>query len=72
MELGVRAETLAALAVVPLVEVEWADGALDAKERRTIVERSAISPNSTAAALLEAWLDRRPEPKLLVAWTQMV
>jgi hypothetical protein len=22
--------------------------------------------------LLEAWLDRRPDPKLLIAWTQLV
>jgi len=72
MELGVRAETLAALSVVPLVEVAWADGALDAKERRAIVERAAIASDSTERALLEAWLDRRPDPKLLTAWTELV
>jgi hypothetical protein len=40
MELGIRAETVAALSIVPLVEVAWADRALDAKERRVIVERA--------------------------------
>jgi hypothetical protein len=53
------------LSVVPLVEVAWADGALDAKERRAIVERAAIARNSAKRAWLEAWLDRRPDPKLL-------
>ena len=72
MELGIRAETVAALALVPLVEVAWADGSLDAKERRAIVERAAVDRNSTAGALLEAWLDRRPDPRLLSAWTEMV
>jgi uncharacterized membrane protein YebE (DUF533 family) len=59
MELWIRAETVAALSVVPLVEVAWADGALNAKERRAIVERAAIAPDSTEGALLEVWLDRR-------------
>jgi hypothetical protein len=72
MELGIRAETIAALSIVPLVEVAWADGALDAKERRTIVERAAVDRDSIAGALLEAWLDRRPDPKLLIAWTHLV
>ena len=72
MELGIRAETVAALIVVPLVEVAWADGTLDAKERRAVIERSGIQPGSSGAALLDAWLDRRPDPKLLTAWTHMV
>jgi hypothetical protein len=72
VQLGLRAETVAALSVVPLVEVAWADGELDTKERRAIVEHADIARESTAGALLEAWLDRRPDPNLLTAWTQMV
>lgn len=72
MEFGIRAETVAALSIVPLVEVAWADGALDAKERRAVVERAGFARDSTAGALLEAWLDRRPDPKLLIAWTHLV
>jgi hypothetical protein len=72
LQLNIRAETLAALSVVPLVEVAWADGELDARERRAIVEHAGIPRDSTAGALLEAWLDRRPDFKLLTAWTQMV
>jgi hypothetical protein len=72
MELGIRAETVAALSVVPLVEVAWADGELDAKERRAVIDRAGVARESTAGALLEAWLDRRPDPKLLSAWTHLV
>jgi hypothetical protein len=75
MGLGIRPETVAALSIVPLVEVAWADGSLDTKERRAILDRardSGIAPGSTEHTLLEAWLDRRPEPKLLTAWTHMV
>ena len=72
MELGVRPETVAALSIVPLVEVAWADGVLDAKERRAVVERAGVARDSAAGALLEAWLDHRPDPKLLIAWTHLV
>jgi hypothetical protein len=72
LELGIRAETVAALSVVPLVEVAWADGRLDAKERRAIVDRAGVGRDSPAGALLEAWLDRRPDPKLFSAWTHLV
>lgn len=75
MALGIRAETVTALFMVPLVEVAWADGTLDAKERRAILDRagdSGVARGSTEHALLEVWLDRRPDPKLLTAWTHLV
>src|SRR5690242_13449288 len=72
LKLGIRAETLAALSTVPLVEVAWADGELDANERRMIIERAGIARESAAGALLEAWLDRRPDLKLFTAWTQTI
>lgn len=75
MELGIRPETVAALALVPLVEVAWADGTLDARERRAVLDRareSGLAAGSTEQALLEAWLGRRPDAKLLTAWIHMV
>jgi hypothetical protein len=73
--LGIRAETVAALSFVPLVEVAWADGKLDAKERGAVLDRAreaGIASGSVAHELLEAWLDRRPDATLLLAWTQFV
>ena len=75
LQLGIRAEVVAALALVPLVEVAWADGSIDQRERREILERaekSGIAVGSADHALLQSWLERRPEPKLLSAWIHMV
>jgi hypothetical protein len=75
LQLGVKAETVAALALVPLVEVAWADGDLDRRERGAILDRareSGLAAGSVEHGLLEAWLDRRPDPKLLTAWTHLV
>jgi hypothetical protein len=74
LALGIRAETLAALSLVPLVEVAWADGTLDAAERRAVLEHAqaaGITSGSTAAALLDAWLERRPERALEDAWARL-
>jgi hypothetical protein len=75
ISLDVRPETVTALSLVPLVEVAWADGSLDDNERRVILERAAASglaPGSTERTLLEEWLTRKPDPKLLTAWTHLI
>ena len=75
IELGIHAETLVALSIVPLAEVAWADGAIDAKEEQAILDRAAksgVTPGSSSYDLLKSWLERRPEARLLTAWTQMV
>jgi hypothetical protein len=75
MALGVRPEIASALAVVPLLEVAWADGSLDAKERQIVLDRAekvGIASGSAAHDLLRGWLERKPEPALLTAWTEMV
>jgi hypothetical protein len=75
IDLDVRPETVAALSLVPLVEVAWADGSLDDKERNAILERvdkAEFAPGSPARALLEGWLTHKPEPKLMNAWTHLV
>jgi hypothetical protein len=75
VQLGIHAETMAALSIVPLAEVAWADGAIDAKEEQAILDRAAKSgvvPGSSSYELLKSWLERRPEPRLLTAWIQMI
>ena len=72
VELGVSVESLAALAIAPLVLVAWADGSMDEKERKAILsgaQQSGIKSNSTAAVLLEGWLSNRPDVALHDAWT---
>jgi len=75
IDLDITPETVTALSIVPLVEVAWADGSLDARERSAILERfdeTEFAPGSPARALLEGWLTRKPEPKLMNAWTHLV
>ena len=75
IELGIRPEIVSALAIVPLVEVAWADGSLDAKERQAVLERaekSGIASGTADHDLLRSWLEKKPEPRLLAAWTEMV
>jgi len=69
--LGIRAETLAALTLIPLVEVAWADGKMDARERDAILrgaESSGIEPGSPSYGLLEIWTKDRPAPELVDSW----
>ena len=71
LDAGVHGEALVAVGLVPLIEVAWADHAMDAKEREAIMRAArdaGVTRGSTAAALLSAWLDRRPGAELLEAW----
>lgn len=73
--LGIRAETLAALTLIPLVEVAWADGKMEAREREAILrgaESSGIAPGSPSHGLLEIWTQDRPAPELLASWERYI
>ncbi|RPJ84886.1 MAG: hypothetical protein EHM13_02805 [Acidobacteria bacterium] len=75
VDLNVQAETLASLAVVPLVEVAWADGRVEDKEREAIMRASAetgIREGSPDYQLLDRWLAHRPGPDLLEAWRHYI
>ncbi len=71
--LDIHSDTVAALSLVPLVEVAWADGTMDDNERSAILsaaEDSGLSAES--AALLDGWLATRPSYKVLSAWKDYV
>lgn len=73
--LDLDAEMVAAIALVPMVEVAWADGELDAKERRAVLDAAAahgIPEEHPAHGVLDAWLDARPGPGLKEAWKRYV
>jgi tellurite resistance protein len=75
MELGITPETAAMLALVPLIEVAWADGRMDVKERKAIldlVSEGGLTRGSPNYELLDHWLARKPAPELLEAWTHYV
>jgi hypothetical protein len=73
--LGIRAETLAALTMIPIVEVAWADGEMDARERDAILvgaESVGIEPGSASHGLLRIWTEDPPAPDLLDAWREFI
>jgi hypothetical protein len=75
VDLGIGPETWTALSVVPLVEVAWANGNVDQKERRAVMagaEASGVTAGGPSHQLLQRWLERRPDGRLLQAWGEYI
>ncbi len=73
MALGIQARTLAPLALVPLVEVAWADGRIESREREAILraaQAAGVEADSPGYGLLGGWLSTRPESGLRELWMQ--
>jgi hypothetical protein len=71
--LDIESETLAALSLVPLVEVAWADGSIDEKERVAVLaaaQKQGLAPGKAAYRLLESWLAERPREELMTTWKE--
>ncbi len=71
IELGIKPETLLSLVMIPLVEIAWADGEVEEKERSAILvaaEKKGIAKGSAEHEILERWLARKPDAKLLETW----
>lgn len=71
VSLGIRADTVEALVLVPLVAVAWADGSIDPREREAVLRAAAsvgITNGSPSYSLLESWTHARPAPELLESW----
>lgn len=73
--LDITPEALAALEVVPLVFVAWADGGVQSQEHDMILalaKAAGIEPQDGRYPLLEHWLKKRPGPQMLEAWKHYV
>ncbi len=71
VELGLRANTIAALSLVPLIEVAWADGEIQDKEREAILQGAhgkGLESGTDGYELLQTWLKSRPSTELFDAW----
>ncbi|MHB8901111.1 MAG: tellurite resistance TerB family protein [Thermoguttaceae bacterium] len=74
-QLQISAETVAALSLVPLVAVAWADGKLDDKERAAVLaaaEQTGLKNDHPGYRLLESWLQEKPEKGLANVWYDYV
>ncbi|HJQ98785.1 MAG TPA: hypothetical protein VJ826_10770 [Candidatus Polarisedimenticolaceae bacterium] len=75
LELGVSAQTVLAMTLLPLARVAWADGTIDAREREAILkaaEQRDIRPGSASHQLLQSWLDHKPADSIVAAWKTYV
>lgn len=75
IELGITAETITALSLVPLIKVAWADGSIQEREREAILQGAqgkGIEKDSAPFELLDAWLDHQPPDSLFEAWAAYI
>ena len=71
MELNVDHSTFAAFGLYPLVEIAWADGKVDDKERAafiTVAAEFGITPGTFAHTILEEFLLHTPREDARKAW----
>lgn len=75
MQLDIGADTLAALRLVPLVLVAWADGNISDQERVAVLrgaEGQGIAAGTPAHGMLESWLKTRPGTAMTTAWKDYI
>lgn len=75
VELELGADSWTAISLIPLVEVAWADGVLDAGERKAILAAAKellVTPGKPSYELLESWLSEKPNAELLATWGEYV
>ncbi|MEM7228832.1 MAG: hypothetical protein AAF432_08460 [Planctomycetota bacterium] len=73
--MNIGAESLAALALIPLVAVAWADGKMEDAERNAILKSASefgIDGDHESYELLDGWLATEPGPELLAAWKDYI
>lgn len=71
--LGLSPATLSALALVPLVEVAWASGGVDAGEKQAVLQAAKDTGlDAESRDLLASWLSHAPDRALLEAWKSYV
>lgn len=75
VELNIGPETLAAMELVPLICVAWADRKMEPREKKAILavaESVGITSREELRELLDHWLSRRPGRELLDAWKHYI
>ena len=75
IELEIGPETLTTLIGIPLIEVAWADGAMDDKERKKLfeyAEKAGLRQKGLDPKIMSAWLQKKPDPALLAAWKHYI
>ena len=75
IEIGLTSESIAAVSLVPLVLVAWADGNIKEKEREAVLTsagQSGVRPDSVAGQMLSSWLEEKPDANLAEIWKDYI
>jgi hypothetical protein len=73
--LGLKANTIAALSLVPLIAVAWADGTVQDNERTAILQGAhgkGLEQGTDGYDLLQTWLAKQPSSELMDAWESYI
>lgn len=73
--LGFTPETVAVLELVPLVEMAWAEGSVQARERKEIIEaalRRGVEADSAAHRQLTDWFEHRPSDEFFARSLRLI
>lgn len=71
INIGVTSQSIAAISLVPLILVAWADGTVSEKEREAILtsaEQAGVQADSAAGKMLTGWLAEQPDATLTETW----
>ena len=69
--LNLSPATVAAFGLLPLVEVAWADGTVDAKEQRAVLDAATqVGVTGPGLDVLTQWLAAKPSAEVFAAWQQ--
>ncbi len=71
VDLELQPEAVAAIAIVPLAVIAWADGAVQEQEREAIIQAardSGVASDDGRYPVLEHWLSTPPSAELVEGW----
>ncbi|MGB2499504.1 MAG: hypothetical protein ACPIA2_07400 [Mariniblastus sp.] len=71
IDCGITPESMASVALIPLVAVAWADNKMEENEKEAILKaanEAGVSEGSASHQSIAAWLDNRPDASLTEAW----
>lgn len=74
-ELGLTAETVPLLPLIPVLEVAWAEGGISPAERQMVLSLArsrGITEGSAPDLRLKSWMDSRPTPEQFAKATRVM
>jgi hypothetical protein len=75
LQMGISAQTIAAVGLIPLIFVAWADKKMEPSESAAILKaaiESGIASTSGSYSLIKTWMEKQPSDELLETWKRYV